>query len=152
MSLIQIPVADNPDQQFTVILESVAYDIRLQWNNRDEAWYIGMGRQNNTLTFFTKLTTLSDILRYYRAYETVPKGLLICLDLLKGFGRITRDGFSSGRWGLYYVTSDEIETYNQSVVDAIDREGIFRVDNDNRFISVPTPNYGIPFDGVFTNS
>jgi len=152
MSLIQIPVSDNPDKKFTVILESVAYDMQLQWNNREESWYLGMGRQNNPLTFFTKLTNLSDILRYYKGYDDVPNGLLIVLDLIKGFGRITRDGFSSGRFVLYYVTSDEVELYNSRLMAAIDRDGIIRVDSDSRFFAVPTPNFGIPFDGVFTSS
>lgn len=152
MSYIPIPITeDSPDQIFTLILEGVSYDMRLQWNNRDESWEIFLGRQGQPPMFTSKLTTNADVLKLYKAYEDTPNGVLVVLDSLKKSGRISRDGFTSGRFVLLYITSDTVSDYNQSLIDTFSLDGIFDVSNDTRFISVPTPNFGIPFDGVFTS-
>lgn len=106
MALITIPLIDNPDNSFTVVLDNVSYDMRLQWNGRDEAWYLFCGLANQQFLFKTKLTTASDILMPYRAYEDCPKGYLYIKDSLKKYGRLPRDGFSSGRFKLMYITHD----------------------------------------------
>jgi len=152
MAIIDIQLADSADDQFTIILEGQAYNIRMQWNNRDQAWYMFFGLANATPTFISKLTTSFNILRPYWGYEEVPNGILVAIDMLKSVGRLERDSFSSGRFKLIYISSDSVQALRDISVANIDREGIFRVDADSRFINVPTPNYGIPFDGVFISS
>jgi hypothetical protein len=150
MAVIDIPVVDAPDNKFTIILEGQSYDIRLQWNGRDESWYLFFGLANSTPTFISKVTTSWNILRPYWGYEEVPNGILVAIDLLKTNGRLQRDSFSTKRFKLFYITSDSVEALERLNILAIDRDGIIRV--DSRFFAVPTPNFGIPFDGVFTSS
>lgn len=83
MALINIPVPNGPDNKFTIVLEGVSYDVRIVWNTRDQAWYISMGLTNNIYKFTSKITTKANILRPYRAYEEVPNGILVALDLIK---------------------------------------------------------------------
>lgn len=106
MSLLEIPIKDNPDFSFTTILDSVAYDMRLQWNGRDESWYIYVGKANQPFIFKTKITNGSDIISKYRAYDSVPKGILLVVDKEKTYGRLQRDSFSSGRFSMFYYTKD----------------------------------------------
>jgi hypothetical protein len=118
MSLLQIPVSESPDQSFTVVLDQIAYDIRLQWNNREESWYLYCGVSNRPFLFKVKLTTITDVFKKYRSYESCPKGSLRVIDLNKSYGRLTRDGFSSGRFALQYITADswtELERLNVKI-------------------------------------
>lgn len=120
MSLVQLNIPDAPDTIFTTILDSVAYDIRLQWNPRDEAWYMYLAKQNNNFIFKTKITTNIDLLKIHRANNNCPKGILVAIDNMKFYGRINRDGWSSGRFSLYYVTEDSriaLEDLNTSSSD-----------------------------------
>lgn len=120
MAVVQLNIPDSPDVLFTTILDSVAYDIRLQWNPRDEAWYMYLAKQNNNFIFKTKITTNTDLLKPYRANDNCPKGILVAIDNMKFYGRINRDGWSSGRFSLYYVTEDSriaLEDLNASSSD-----------------------------------
>lgn len=114
MSLLEIPTIDNPDYTYTVVLDSVSYDMRLFWNGRDESWYIFMGLSNQPYVFKTKITNGSDILSKYRAYNDVPKGVLIVLDKEKIYGRLQRDSFASKRFSLLYYTENEVEGLQQA--------------------------------------
>lgn len=106
MSLLKIPLRDLPDQSFTVVLDTIAYDIRVQWNGRDESWYVYFGRANQQYLFKTKITNGTDVLRKYRAYDDCPKGILMVLDQEKLYGRLQRDSFNSGRFALLYYTEE----------------------------------------------
>lgn len=105
MALYNIDVSGitTPFETFNVTLEGQEYEITLQYNPRDESWYIAMGLSNLTPIFKTKITNGTDILRKYRAYEDIPKGSLFVLDNQLTNGRLTRDSFSSGRFSLVYV-------------------------------------------------
>jgi hypothetical protein len=106
MSVYKIPISDNPNQQFSVVLENRNYDITLQWNVRDESWYMVLGLSGLSPIFKTKIVNGIDLLRKYRAYQDVPKGMMYVYDNAKQVGRLTRDGFSSGRFTLYYLTEN----------------------------------------------
>ena len=103
MAVYTTPIADNPYQTFTTVLDEVAYTITLHWNTRDEAWYITLGRQGLQPLFKTKITNGVDILEKYRSYDPCPKGLLFVIDNEKDWGRLQRDSFSNGRFSLYYI-------------------------------------------------
>ena len=105
--MIIIPLSSAPDFTFTTILDTVAYDFRLHWNDRDESWYIYLGLANQPYRFKTKITNGTDILSKYRAYDDIPKGVLIVLDKEKVYGRLQRDSFSSGRFSLIYFSETE---------------------------------------------
>ncbi len=107
MSEYIIPVPNEPDTKFSVVLDNRAYDIRLQWNGRDQAWYMYLAITNNTPFMKVKVKTNTDLLRPYLYNSLCPKGVLTVLDSEKVHGRIDRDAWK-GRFKLHYLTPDEI--------------------------------------------
>lgn len=63
-----------PDESFRVVLDSVTYELRFMWNERDESWFFSLGDVGADPTITTKLTCYSDILAPYRYMENVPQG------------------------------------------------------------------------------
>jgi len=133
MSVVSIVIPDSPDVLFTTTLDRVAYDLRLHWNSRDEAWYLTLGKQNLNPLFKTKVTTNTDLLQNHRALEECPKGVLIALDNMKFYGRITRDGWSTNRWSLYYITEDSFQLIQDLQNSTDDIQVTVDVEMDNRF-------------------
>jgi hypothetical protein len=136
VEIISIP--DSPDVLFTTTLDSVAYDMKLQWNPRDEAWYLSLGKQNQDFLFKTKVTTNTDLLQNHRAFENCPKGVLVALDNMKFYGRITRDGWSSGRWSLYYITEDSFNLIQDLRTSSADMQISIDAEEDTRFTKSAT--------------
>jgi hypothetical protein len=133
MTISVLSIPDSPNVVFTTILDNIAYDLLLQWNPRDEAWYLSLGKQNLDFLFKTKITTMTDLLKTHRALDTCPKGALIAIDTMKSYGRLNREAWSSGRWQLYYI--DEA-TYNQAISDKTSSSDLsitIDVEDDNRF-------------------
>lgn len=138
MTISVLSIPDSPNVLFTTILDSVAYDMLLQWNPRDEAWYLSLGKQNQDFLFKTKVTTMTDLLKAHRALEVSPKGALIVLDTMKSYGRVTRNGWSSGRWQLYYISED---TYNSAIANSLTSDDLnitIDVEDDIRFTKSST--------------
>lgn len=133
MSVVSIAIPDSPDVLFTTTLDRVAYDLRLHWNSRDEAWYLTLGKQNLNPLFKTKVTTNTDLLQNHRALEECPNGILVALDNMKFYGRITRDGWSSGRWSLYYISEDSYNLLQDIRNSSDDLQITVDVEEDPRF-------------------
>lgn len=70
-----------PDQSFRVVLDGNTYELRFQWNERDESWLMYLGDVGSDPTISTKLTCFSDILKPYQYRENVPKGNLVIYPL-----------------------------------------------------------------------
>jgi hypothetical protein len=124
---------NSPEPIFTVMLEGQAYDFRMQWNNRDQSWYLGITTRQNTNTFTTKMRNGVNIIKPYKAYLTVPNGYLGVYDTLKTYGRLERDSFSSGRFLLFYITSTDMEAAEDSIMENLDFSGIERADLSGKF-------------------
>lgn len=138
MALLSLQLPDSPDVIFTTILDSTAYDIRIQWNPRDEAWYMYLAKQNNDFIFKTKITTNTDLLKIHRANNDCPKGMLLALDNMKFYGRINRDGWSSGRFSLYYVTEDSRIAIDDLRTSSSDLQITINTPDENRFTKSAT--------------
>lgn len=66
-----------PDETFRVVLDSVTYELRFMWNERDKSWFFSLGDVGAQLPTITcKLTCYSDILAPYRYLDNVPDGNL----------------------------------------------------------------------------
>lgn len=132
MAVKQIPVTSKADSVITVILDNQAYDLRMQWNGRDESWYMYLGKQAAAPNFKTKMRVGYDLLSTFSAYDDVPQGIMLVIDLNKRYGRLQRDSFSSGRMVLLYIT----EASKEALADlntTSDREFTVRADLDSRF-------------------
>ena len=138
MAFVKLQIPDAPDVVFTTVLDNVAYDIRLHWNNRDESWYLFLGKQNTEYTFKTKITTNSDLLKVHRSNVNCPKGMLLVVDNMKKYGRISRDGWRSERFSLMYVPESDKDLL-ESLVDTIEQIN-YSVDTteDTRFTKSAT--------------
>src|SRR3990167_1255671 len=127
MAVKQIPVTSKADSVITVVLDNQAYDLRMQWNGRDESWYMYLGKQAAAPKFKTKMRVGYDLLSTFSAYDDVPQGIMLVIDLNKRYGRLQRDSFSSGRMVLLYIT----EASKEALVDlntTSDREFTVRAD------------------------
>jgi len=102
-----LPAGVTPDYKYRISLEGDGYDIRTRWNSRSESWFIYLGRTGRTPVLKTRGVTGRDLLSAY-TNEDLPPGKLYVIDVEKGFGRITEDGFGlDKRFRLLYVRSDE---------------------------------------------
>lgn len=106
MSFLTIPTPEGPDVVQRINLEGVVYDFRYRWNTRSEAWYLYVALTGEDYSFKIKLTTGHDLLNPYRYSESCPPGSLYVVDVLKTFGRPTRDSLGADkRFRLMYITS-----------------------------------------------
>lgn len=105
--MVIIPIYDLPDFKQTVVLDGASYNLWLQWNERDEAWYCAIGRSGSEYTASFKLTNGVDLLRRFKAYRSTPEGSIRVIDKEKKTGRISYEGLVSGRFDLIYFTEDE---------------------------------------------
>lgn len=132
MAVKQIPVTSLADSTITIVLDNQAYSLRMQWNGRDESWYMYLGKQGDTPKFKCKMRIGYDLLSTFSAYEEVPQGILVVIDLNKRYGRLQRDSFSSGRMVLLYITESSKEALSD-LNSTSDREFTVRADLDGRF-------------------
>lgn len=65
-----------PDQSFRIVLDSVTYEVRFQWNDRDESWVFHIGDVGTDPTVTMKLMPYVDLLAPFRYMENIPKGNL----------------------------------------------------------------------------
>ena len=137
MAVKIIPVTSKADSVITIVLDNQAYDLRMQWNGRDESWYMYLGKQAAAPKFKTKVRVGYDLLKTFSAYDDVPQGMLIVLDLNKRYGRLQRDSFSSGRMVLLYITEASKEALD-ALNDTSEREFTVRSDLDSRFTLLPS--------------
>ncbi len=64
------------DQTMRVVLDSQTYEMRFQWNERDESWLVSFGDVGSTPTISFKLTTIFDIFAPFKYLENIPSGQL----------------------------------------------------------------------------
>lgn len=79
-----------PDQTFRVVLDSITYELRFMWNERDESWFMSFGDVGTDPTFTTKLTCYTDILAPYRYRDNIPQGNLVLFPLRVVSARVGR--------------------------------------------------------------
>ena len=103
-----IPVfADEPLFEERVRLEDRDYILRFDWNNREEAFYLGIKDQDEeSLVAGIKIVANWDLLAALKSDDRLPQGVLIALDLVSGGVGPTLADFGS-RVNLYYYESTE---------------------------------------------
>ncbi len=107
MSIFSLPISDTADNTQTIVLEGIAYDVRIQWNTRDQAWNAFWGISGEGWKFKFKMVNGLDLFLPYKAYDECPKGFLTILDNERTYGRVGRDNFGiDKRFELLYITSD----------------------------------------------
>ena len=107
MSIFSLPVAGTADNTQTIVLEGIAYDVRMQWNTRDESWNVFWGVSGQGWKFKFKVVNGVDLFLPYKAYDECPKGFLAALDNERFYGRVGRNDFGiDERFEFMYITSD----------------------------------------------
>lgn len=66
-----------PDQSFRIVLDSNTYEVRFQWNERDESWLFHFGEVGLPPTITMKLTAYTDLFAPYRYMDNIPTGNLV---------------------------------------------------------------------------
>lgn len=79
-----------PDETFRVVLDSVTYELRFVWNERDESWQFSLGDIGAEPTITTKLTCYTNLLAPYRYLDNVPNGNIFIFPLREVYNRVGR--------------------------------------------------------------
>ena len=107
MAVFSLPVSGLADNTQTIVLDGVSYDMRLQWNSRDESWQCFMGLTGRAFKCKFKVVTGLDLLKPFKAYDETPNGKLFVWDNERLFGRVGRDNLGIDlRFELRYETED----------------------------------------------
>lgn len=96
------------DQTMRVVLDSQTYEIRFQWNERDESWLVYFGDVGATPTISFKLTTIFDIFAPFKYLDNIPAGQFGIFSFSQSTKRVGRYniGFLS-ELQLFYSSPDE---------------------------------------------
>lgn len=109
MSMFSLPVSTSADNTQTIVLEGVAYEVRLQWNTRDESWNVFWGISGEGWKFKFKIVNGLDLLKPYKAYEECPNGWLTVVDNERLNGRVGRSNLGiDKRFELIYISTDTV--------------------------------------------
>ena len=66
-----------PDQTMRVVLDNETYEMRMQWNERDESWWLSLGPVGDSPLVTRKVTACQDILDGLHYRDDLPKGRLM---------------------------------------------------------------------------
>lgn len=100
------------DQTMRVVLDSQTYEMRFQWNERDESWFVYFGDVGADPTISFKLTTIFDIFQPFKYLDNIPDGQLRVFSFTQSTKRVGRYniGFLSDLQLLYSSPDDEVTT------------------------------------------
>lgn len=99
------------DQTMRVVLDSVTYDMRFQWNERDESWLVSLGDVGSDPTITFKMTAFVDLLAPFNYLDELPNGQLIVYSFKESTKRVGRYnvGFLSDLQLLYSSPDEEVD-------------------------------------------
>lgn len=95
------------DQVMRVVLDSTTYEMRFQWNERDEAWWLSFGDVGAPPTITTKLTMTLDLFAPYKYLEGIPKGDLV---IVPGW---TNKATRVGRYNIGFMSEIQMIYYSR---------------------------------------
>lgn len=126
LEVYTIPTGASPDKIYTVLLDNLRYDLRIQYlqrlgnvssevNSRADEYMIHIALSGEDPFISTSLKTNRDILEPYRYRANCPKGSLLLVDntameareVGKNYNpeRVTYEGLGD-RWTLVYVVDE----------------------------------------------
>lgn len=94
------------DQKMRVVWDNITYELRFQWNERDESWFMSIGDVGSDPILSFKLTSYIDVLKPFRCIEGVPQGRL-CIDSLE---KATKE--RAGRYNIGFMLSITLVYYS----------------------------------------
>ena len=82
MSDFVIPVSETTDSFIEQVdLDGRVYDLQFHWNERDNHWFLDIGRDGTFLINGIKLVNSPDLISEFGRIEDLPPGLLSVEDL-----------------------------------------------------------------------
>lgn len=112
--MVLLPTFQNRSSRFSYDIELAGELFRLffSWNARETSWYMDIQDQNeaNILTGI-KMVPMYQLLRQYRAYDTLPNGDFMLWDLNQDpvNSDVSFDNFGR-RYQLLFVSREEIDS------------------------------------------
>lgn len=100
------------DQVMRVVLDNETYEMRLQWNERDESWWVSLGPLGDDPLVCRKVCNCQDILDGLHYRDDLPKGRLMVLSFKdeQYWGRVGRYNLGA-RSELQLVYGTPIDVY-----------------------------------------
>lgn len=100
----RITVIDEPDQQFSIILNRRRVSFRLWYNSTSDRWSFDMAIDDLPVLTARKIVTGVDLLEPFDFGVGAIFALVVTPDSVPD-----RDGLPAGRVRLYHATAEEIE-------------------------------------------
>lgn len=99
------------DQTMRVVLDSQTYEMRFQWNERDESWLVYFGGVGEDPTISFKLSAWVDCFAPYQYLDNIPAGKLMVISFNNYKKRVGRYniGFLSELQLVYISPEDALE-------------------------------------------
>ena len=102
MRIRELPLRNDVDSfTYRVDLDARTYNIRINWNTRDERWYIAILDADNRPLAASPLLIDTDLWKRFRL-SSLPRGLMFLTDAAGSTRECTRDELST-RCKLLYV-------------------------------------------------
>lgn len=73
--------SDNPRYTQTVTLSDVAYRLHLEWNERAEAWFLGIATSDGTPLLSGRRVVVGWPLNFGASDPRLPRGVIEAIDL-----------------------------------------------------------------------
>lgn len=103
--MIEFIIEDQPDQQFSIILENRRVTMRLVYNQTSERWSFDMSIDDLPILHGRRIVTGVDLLKSF----DFGVGVLFAAPMLDGFIEPDRTGLVDGRVKIFHTTETEIE-------------------------------------------
>lgn len=97
---------NNPDHTISQVIDDQSYDFTVQYNKRDDSWWIDVGLTGEDPVMRTKMNVGGDVLAPFRYLNGVPDRSLFLVDTVKLYGRNDREGFVN-RYVPLLLTQEE---------------------------------------------
>jgi hypothetical protein len=115
--MLIFPTSTSSDYTQTIVVETESYDLRIQYNPRETAWYLELGFSGLDPALRFKAVNGQDLLLPYTSVIGIPPGSIYLVDTVAFFGRVGRDDFDQeGRFNLVYLTEAENELSKQGLL------------------------------------
>lgn len=103
------------DQTMRVVLDSQTYEMRFQWNERDESWLVYFGDVGSDPTISFKMTAFVDFFESYQYLDNIPSGKLMVITYTAYTKRVGRYnvGFLSDLQLVYVTPDEELDTTDE---------------------------------------
>lgn len=105
--MIRIPlIPETPDYTFSTVLEGLSYGFRIQWNSRDESWYMTLSDQEGNVIRSGIRLVMGKLPGRRSVNPDFPPGTFMIRNLIDGTTDANYTNVGTSVF-MYYLTQEE---------------------------------------------